>query len=210
MAGGTLGENFGDDRAKSICDYDQRVPATSVRLGHAADESLLAAEGVQLAPGALLASARTVVSGDVTQTQLFRAGNIAIQDEGSQLVAALVGEGKHILDCCAAPGGKTSALATRLPEAEIFAVELHPHRARLLRRLAAQQNVHVITADALALPFDANFDRVLADVPCSGTGTLARNPESNGGSHPRISAICSPVRLPFSTPPWGTSPLEDA
>jgi 16S rRNA (cytosine967-C5)-methyltransferase len=122
-------------------------------------------------------SARMIVSGDVTATELFRNGQIAIQDEGSQLVAALVGDGKRLLDCCAAPGGKTGALAARLPEAEIFAAELHPHRARLLRRLAPQPNVHVVTADALALPFAADFDRVLADVPCSGTGTLARNPE---------------------------------
>jgi 16S rRNA (cytosine967-C5)-methyltransferase len=92
-------------------------------------------------------------------------------------VAALVGEGKRILDCCAAPGGKTSAMATRLPEAEIFAADLHPHRARVLRQLAPQSNVQVITADALHLPFGAEFDHVLADVPCSGTGTLARNPE---------------------------------
>ncbi|HKT52425.1 MAG TPA: 16S rRNA (cytosine(967)-C(5))-methyltransferase RsmB [Candidatus Angelobacter sp.] len=168
---------FGPEIAQKICESDQRVPETALRLGSAADEEALRNEGIELAPGALMKNARRVSSGDVTATGLFRSGAIAIQDEGSQLVAALVGEGKRILDCCAAPGGKTSAMATRLPEAEIFAAELHPHRARLLRQLAPQSNVQVITADALHLPFGVEFDRVLADVPCSGTGTLARNPE---------------------------------
>ncbi len=169
--------SFGEDVAQKICEYDQRIPATVLRLSSAEDESLLIEQGLQLASGALTATARVVTSGDVSATQLFREARVAIQDEGSQLVAALVGNGRRILDCCAAPGGKTAAMATRLPEAEIVATELHPHRATLLRRLAPQQNVEVITADALALPYGADFDRVLADVPCSGTGTLARNPE---------------------------------
>ncbi len=170
-------QQFGWDVALKICEYDQQIPETVLRLRNAADDDVLRREGVELAPGVLMKSARHVVSGDVTATELFHSGAIAIQDEGSQLVAALVGEGKRILDCCAAPGGKTSAMATRLPEAEIFAAELHPHRARLLRQMVAQANVQVVTADALRLPFGAEFDRVLADVPCSGTGTLARNPE---------------------------------
>jgi 16S rRNA (cytosine967-C5)-methyltransferase len=169
--------SFGDDVARKICEYDQRIPATVLRLSSAEDEILLAAQGIQLAPGALMATARTVIAGDITATQSFREGKIAIQDEGSQLVAALVGHGRRILDCCAAPGGKTAAMATRMPEAEIVATELHPHRTMLLRRLAPQQNAEVVTADALTLPYGADFDRVLADVPCSGTGTLARNPE---------------------------------
>jgi 16S rRNA (cytosine967-C5)-methyltransferase len=168
---------FGQDIAQKVCEYDQRIPATVLRLNSAEDETTLAAEGIQLAPGALMATARIVTSGDVSATQLSCEARAAIQDEGSQLVAALVGQGRRILDCCAAPGGKTAAMATRLPEAEIVATELHPHRATLLRRLAPQQNVEVVTADALALPYGADFDRVLADVPCSGTGTLARNPE---------------------------------
>jgi 16S rRNA (cytosine967-C5)-methyltransferase len=168
---------FGQDVAQKICEYDQRIPAAVLRLTDPEDEALLAAQGIQLAPGALMATARVVTSGDASATQMFRDGKIAIQDEGSQLVAALVGKGRRILDCCAAPGGKTAAMATRLPEAEIVATELHPHRATLLRRLAPQQNVEVVTADALALPYGADFDCVLADVPCSGTGTLARNPE---------------------------------
>jgi 16S rRNA (cytosine967-C5)-methyltransferase len=170
-------QNFGWEVALKVCGYDQQIPATVLRLRSAADEDALRREGIELAPGTLMKNARHVVTGDVTATELFRSGTIAIQDEGSQLVAALVGEGKRILDCCAAPGGKTSAMATRFPEAEIFAAELHPHRARVLRQLAPQGNVQVITANALHLPFGAEFDRVLADVPCSGTGTLARNPE---------------------------------
>jgi 16S rRNA (cytosine967-C5)-methyltransferase len=164
---------FGDDVARKICEYDQRVPATAMRLSSAEDESILALQGIQLAPGALMSSARIVTAGDLSAKD----GAIAIQDEGSQLVAAIVGPGRRILDCCAAPGGKTAAMASRLPESQIVATELHPHRATLLRRLAPQQNVEVVTADALALPYGPEFDRVLADVPCSGTGTLARNPE---------------------------------
>ena len=168
---------FGQEVAQKICEYDQRVPVMVFRLNGPEDETALTSKGIQLAPGALMATARIMASGDAGATQLFHDGKVAIQDEGSQLVAALIDKGRRILDCCAAPGGKTAAMATRLPEAEIVATELHPHRAALLRRLVPQPNVEVMTADALALPYDADFDRVLADVPCSGTGTLARNPE---------------------------------
>jgi 16S rRNA (cytosine967-C5)-methyltransferase len=174
---------FGPEHARLICEYNQRIPAITLRLSNPEDEAILADQGILLAPGALLKSARTVIGGDLSAAVLQQ--KIAIQDEGSQLVAALVGIGmgqgqgqrQRILDCCAAPGSKTAAIATRQSTAEIVATELHPHRAALLRKLTPQPNVQVITADALSLPYQAEFDRVLADVPCSGTGTLARNPE---------------------------------
>jgi 16S rRNA (cytosine967-C5)-methyltransferase len=168
---------FGAETVARICKYDQQAPETSLRLANSAEEEELREAGIEVAPGILMRSARQLVKGDLTQLAAYREGRIAIQDEGSQLVAALVGNGRRILDCCAAPGGKTGALASRLPRAEIVAAELHPHRARLLRERAPQANVQVITADAVQLPFADVFDRVLADVPCSGTGTLARNPE---------------------------------
>jgi len=168
---------FGLDTAQQVCSYDQQVPETSIRLRSPEVERELERNGVKLAPGRLLASARRIESGDLTGTRAFREGRVAVQDEASQLVARLVGTGARILDCCAAPGGKTRALAGHNPEAAILAVELHPHRARLLRKLVPEKNVQVIAADVRALPVDASFDRVLADVPCSGTGTLARNPE---------------------------------
>jgi len=168
---------FGAERALEICQHDQHIPNTAIRLDSAASERELASEGIELAPGALLASARIVVSGLITQTRAFCQRRVFIQDEASQLVAALVGKGLRLLDCCAAPGGKTAALAARNPTAQIMAAELHPHRTELLRQRVRASNVQVVNADALKLPVTGGFDRVLADVPCSGTGTLARNPE---------------------------------
>jgi len=169
--------HLGIENTEAICRHDQHIPATSIRLDDAEIAQELESERIELAPGALLASARTVTGGDVTQTRAYREGRVFIQDEASQLVAALVGRGSRLLDCCAAPGSKTAAIASRNPKAEIVAVELHPHRAELLRRRVRAANVQVLTADALHLPLHGGFDRVLADVPCSGTGTLARNPE---------------------------------
>jgi 16S rRNA (cytosine967-C5)-methyltransferase len=168
---------FGPDRARQVWDYDQKVADTVIRLHAPEAESELQNEGIRLSPGRLLSAARLVESGDITATRAFRAGHIAIQDEASQLVALLVGTGRQILDCCAAPGGKTRVLAEENPAAEITAVELHPHRARLLRKLVPVANLQVVTGDISTLPCGEAFDRVLADVPCSGTGTLARNPE---------------------------------
>jgi 16S rRNA (cytosine967-C5)-methyltransferase len=168
---------FGEEYARQICEFDQRVPPTSLRLENADTEQELASEGVKLAPGTLLASSRTLLEGDLTRTRAYLEGRVFIQDEASQLVAALVGTGSRLLDCCAAPGGKTAAIAWRNPTAEIIAAEIHEHRTALLRKRVRATNVEVITADALQLPLSGGFDRVLADVPCSGTGTLARNPD---------------------------------
>ncbi|MGH9532295.1 MAG: transcription antitermination factor NusB [Terriglobales bacterium] len=170
-------QEFGAAATQRICEYDQRVPETTLRRAAAGVEEELRSEGVELALGRIMAGARRMTSGNVTATRAFAEGRVQVQDEASQLVVALVGRGSRILDCCAAPGGKTAALAAANPQAQVVAVELHPHRARTLLRRAPASNVHVIAADATALPLAQEFDRVLADVPCSGTGTLARHPE---------------------------------
>ncbi len=181
---------YGPEVAAEICHHGQSQPRLTVRLGDTAVgdtaiEEELRGEGVELAPGALLAAARTVAAGDVTATAAFRSGRVRTQDEGSQWVAelasctALVQSKKNILDACAAPGGKTLILAERNPQARILACEANPKRfAALRKRLAAYADrVECRLADAAALAEEAAFDLALVDAPCSGTGTMGRNPE---------------------------------
>ena len=104
-------------------------------------------------------------------------------DEGSRLIAELaaVGAAKNILDCCAAPGGKTLVLALRQPSVEITAADSNAERLQRmesrLRKFPYAMHVKCVLADAAKLDNSAQYARILCDVPCSGTGTLARNPE---------------------------------
>jgi 16S rRNA (cytosine967-C5)-methyltransferase len=111
-------------------------------------------------------------------------------DEGSRLVAELAaaalpkveGRPAKVWDCCAAPGGKTLFLAARLPLAEVLGTDISAKRLTQmqlrLKRFPFAARVKTKVSDAATLPADAGeFDLILCDVPCSGTGTLGRNPE---------------------------------
>jgi 16S rRNA (cytosine967-C5)-methyltransferase len=109
-----------------------------------------------------------------------------IMDDGSRLVAELaaaaVPDAKTIWDCCAAPGGKTLVLALRETAAEVLATDVSAKRtAQMETRLARYgygERVKCAVEDAsVVAKKDSVFDLILCDVPCSGTGTLARNPE---------------------------------
>jgi 16S rRNA (cytosine967-C5)-methyltransferase len=175
---------YGLEAARAICRHGQTQPALILRLAGPEVESELTQAGVVVEPGPLLTAARIVVSGDVPSTAAFHEGRVRMQDEGSQLVAEIAAanlsqsEGR-IFDACAAPGGKTLIFAERNPQARIIACESSPPRLEQLRqRLGAHADRIVCRlADATQLNEDAAFDLVLADVPCSGSGTLGRNPE---------------------------------
>jgi 16S rRNA (cytosine967-C5)-methyltransferase len=170
-------QNYSFEAAHKTCEYDQTPPPPTVRITDPAVIEKLNEEGVELEAGVFLTHAFRVSAGDITRTKTFRERRLALQDEASQLVALLAGKGNAILDCCAAPGGKTRIIAERNPEAPVIAMEFHPHRARLLRKLVSDSHVRVIAGDVRAMPLGKHFDRILVDAPCSGTGTLARNPE---------------------------------
>lgn len=176
-------QQFGEDAACAICRHGQAQAANSIRITNEEAEAELGHAGVQLEAAELVRAARTVLRGDVSGTAAFREGRVRIQDEGSQLVgeiAAFAGlRAARVLDACAAPGGKTLILAERNAGAQIVACEASAERHKhLCDRLAPLgERVTCTLGEVAAMQFEDEFDLVLADVPCSGTGTLGRNPE---------------------------------
>lgn len=185
-------KKFGEDLTCALLQANNQAPRPCVAIlgsapapRNATAETNSTAEG-PLAPAEWLRSAAYVRSSRVELRALLEgegaAGELAYQDEASQMVAHLldVQMGARVLDLCAAPGGKTLILASRA--GSIVASDLHRHRVSAMRerfvRARGHVPIQVLALDAAQpLPFSAQFDRVLVDVPCSGTGTLARNPE---------------------------------
>ena len=150
----------------------------------------LAAEGIEAAPtplspwGLRIEGRRAVTTGAA-----FQSGLVEIQDEGSQLVAALVGAGPEmrVVDWCAGAGGKTLALAMlmqnrgHLVACDVSAPRLEGAVRRLRRAGVMNSERHLVApGDKWAKRRGGSFDRVLVDAPCTGTGTWRRNPDARG------------------------------
>src|SRR6202040_3515776 len=140
--------------------------------------------GLRVESGQLLTSAFVASGGSPARTDSFRQGAISIQDEASQIIPLLLGvkSGDTVLDLCAAPGGKTPPLIRAAgPTGLVVATDRHAHRLHAMRSQFQRLNLdgaQIVELDAAdSLPFSRQFDRILVDAPCSGTGTLARHPE---------------------------------
>lgn len=164
------------------------APSSFVRLNPrvATAHAQVEEAGVALEPGALPGALRASGPG---LAALAEAGLLFIHDQGSQLVARLAATDGLLLDACAAPGGKALLLADLAgPCSRVVAAEASPKRLALMQRLARRwgaPRLSLLGADALAPPFRREFDAVLLDAPCSGLGTLARNPDIRWRLDPR-------------------------
>ena len=145
----------------------------------------LAERGVVTRPGAFAPGALIVEAGNpLKRGQDIRSEWFVIQNEASQLVTLLAGPrpGSLLLDACASPGGKATAFAAAVGSTgRVIACDVRARRMTLLRRTVERtraENVALVRADVLqALPFRALFDSVVVDAPCSGLGTLRRDPD---------------------------------
>jgi 16S rRNA (cytosine967-C5)-methyltransferase len=160
------------------------LAANPARITREALARELSAAGVVTEPTPRAPHGLYVVSGHPLQLAAFTEGRFVVQDEASQLVAefAAPAPGERVLDLCASPGGKTVALAAATGHGAVVACDVRPHRIRVLARTMRRcrvRNVSIVHVPATgALPFtNTSFDLVVVDAPCSGLGTVRRDPD---------------------------------
>ena len=173
---------FGFEETEGFARANNTIAPTAFRVVEKNFQGILAqlrAAGGIVEASTIAEDAWRVSGASAVLRELAAAGQIYLQDEASQLVAQTldVQPGERVLDLCAAPGGKTTLMATRVDDnAFIVAADISKRRLETLRKTKSIKSVVLDAAEQL--PFaDGTFDRILVDAPCSGTGTLRRNPE---------------------------------
>ena len=182
--------NYGAAAAISLAWTSTRVPPLTLRVPSSMIDPTeairkLEKKGFAVRRGRFAPRAIVLESDDRIPQQLANEMHLAIQDEASQIVPELLAihRGNRILDLCAAPGMKTAQMADVLETGLLVACDISSRRlatmSRLLPRLTGKAGrIAMVRIDASEpLPFRTPFERILVDAPCSGTGTLARNPE---------------------------------
>lgn len=185
-------KELGVEETLRICTFNNQIPPLTLRvntlkINRKALMGKLREKGLNPKPTAYSEEGVVLQEPPPTSALPFlKEGFYVVQDEASQLVSSLLEPqpGERILDACAAPGGKTGHMAQKMENrGEIYALDLNRKKLHFIDELCQRLEIKIVKtleADAaLPLPVskDLTFDRVLADVPCSGFGTLRRNPD---------------------------------
>ena len=184
---------FGKDETVALCAANNEIPPLTIRVNtlKTTREELkekLVSSGLDINETTFSPDGFTLSHADqpIQKTSFFHKGFIRIQDEGSQCISYLVSpkENETVLDICAGTGGKTTHLAAILKnKGQIVAIDRDSEKISELKKEAVRMGITNITAEtadlSISLPdsLKKRFDHVLVDAPCSGTGTLRRNPE---------------------------------
>ena len=159
----------------------------------------LAVQGVQATPHPWLADCLLLGgTGDPSRLPVFQAGELYIQDPAAHLAALALdaAPGARVLDCCAAPGGKSFAAAIAMRgEGEVLSCDIHPHKLKLIEAGAKRLGLRCVRtrlqdASQPCEDFLGAMDCVLADVPCSGYGVIRKKPDI------RYKPVAETARLP--------------
>jgi len=177
---------FGPEKTLEILEADNSPSGLDLmtnarRTNRETLAAALLAEGVSTSPSPLSPLGLTVLSGNPLRSPLFAAGDFSVQDVGSQALPLLLPPGETLADLAAAPGGKSFSAVLHGRVRKAFALDLSLSRLRLVRENGVRLGIGEVVcagADLLAPPLaPGRLDRVLFDAPCSGTGTLRKNPE---------------------------------
>jgi len=200
-------EMFGVEETAALCKANNKVPPVTVRVNtltttRERTKEELSQHGFEVketifSPDGLIISNPTM---PVRETDYYTSGRIQFQDEASQLIARLVSPkpGECILDICAGMGGKTTHLAAIMENrGSILAIDISKKKIDALCKNASRLDATIVDAqvgDARKEPGKASlasFDRILIDAPCTGLGTLRRNPEIKWRTCPEDAEKCS-------------------
>ena len=179
-------QDYGESFAVSLMESMNEEPEISLRvnsLKSSADEVL------KILPGSLksgLYDMAVLCRGfDVENSQGYKNGCFIPQDISAMFASAVLAPlpGDSVLDICAAPGGKTTHMAQLMNnEGKITACDIHEHKVKLIKQNAERMGIDIIEAvqadaEIRNAAFEGKFDKVLADVPCSGLGIIRRKPD---------------------------------
>lgn len=183
--------SLGEEEAAQLLAADNSQPPTAVmvnttRTTAEALKAMLEADHVEAEPHPWLENCLLLSrTGDLERLEAFQQGLFYVQDPASRLsvLAAGAKPGMRVLDCCAAPGGKSFAAAIAMEnQGEIVSCDLHPHKKKLIQAGADRLGLTIITpktADGKVFrpEWERAFDLVLVDAPCSGLGVIRKKPD---------------------------------
>ena len=182
--------NVGPERLEPLLKSHNEAPSSCIQTNLLRTDTqslaaVLEADGHSVAAHPWLPDCLLISGGGVEQSAAFREGLFWVQDAAAKLaVLALDARpGERVLDCCAAPGGKSFAAAAAMGNVgSVTSCDLHAHKTKLIESGAARLGLSIICAlqkDA-SVPdpgWTGAFDRIIADVPCSGLGVIRKKPD---------------------------------